>query len=120
MPEILFDEAGAIWDSKLEVFGAIILESLPRRRRFSAVLKFVFEEAGTKLNSLGIHFGGEWDDFAKLWFSSLLPQKRIFKRTWGRLKRPVVESRTNSGTNAPDEADAPDEPERGHHRQGEP
>ena len=56
MSEILFEEAGTIWDSKFEVFGTKILESLPRQTRFSVVLKFDFQEAGTNLNSLGIHF----------------------------------------------------------------
>ena len=56
MSKILFEEAGTIWDSKLEVFGAKILESLPRQTGFSVVLKLRFQEAGTNLNSLGIHF----------------------------------------------------------------
>ena len=56
MSEILFEEAGTIWDSKMEVLGAKILESLPRQTGFSVVLEFHFQEAGTNLNSLGIHF----------------------------------------------------------------
>ena len=56
MSEILFEEAGTIWDSKLEVVGPKILESLLRQKRFSVVLKFHFQEAGTNLNSLGNHF----------------------------------------------------------------
>ena len=58
MSEILFEEAGTIWDSKLEVLGPKILESLLRQKRFSVVLKFHFQEAGTNLNSLGIRFSG--------------------------------------------------------------
>ena len=56
MSGMLFEEAGTIWDSKMEVLGAKILESLPRQTGFSVVLEFHFQEAGTNLNSLGIHF----------------------------------------------------------------
>ena len=58
MSEILFEEAGAIWDSNFEVSGAKIWESLPRQTRFSVVLKCNFKEAGTNLNSFRIHFWG--------------------------------------------------------------
>ena len=54
--EILFEEAGTIWDSKFEVFGTKNLESLLLQKRILVVLKFNFEEAGTNLSSLGIHF----------------------------------------------------------------
>ena len=54
--KILYEEAGAIWNSNLNVLGANILESLPRQTRCSVVSKCNFKEAVANLSSLGIHF----------------------------------------------------------------